>query len=360
MTTVAEIITQLHHLAPPHLRMENDPHGLLVGDAEAGVSSLVVCLDVSPAVAKYAADTGAQMIIAHHPLIYQPMKRVVASEPHPGSVVLSCIRAGIAVACAHTNWDVAQGGINDVLAGLIGLTDTEPVQVTYREPLVNLVVFVPVQWRERVWNAMAEAGAGRIPGSNYDRCAFWGTGTGTFRPMEGADPHEGRIGVSSYGTENRLETVMSASLVPAVLAAVRAEHGYEEVAHQIVPLTNTGTAHGLGRIGTLAETITGGELLARTKAALRFDAVRMVGDANKPVRTVAVGGGACAFLLPDALRLGADALITSDVRHHEFVDAEARGILLLDAGHAQTETPGIRRLSERLADALPGVAVHFV
>ena len=359
MPTVSEILTKLHEIAPPYLRMDGDPHGLLVGDANAQVSRLLVCLDVTPTVAAEAARRGAQMIIAHHPLIYNPAKSIVASEPHPGGVVLTCIRAGIAVACAHTNWDVAEGGINDVLAELLGLQNTSPVQITYREPLVNLIVFTPVERRERVWNAMAEAGAGWIPGSLYDRCAFFGTGTGTFRPMEGANPDTGTVGESWHGAENRIETLMPPALVPTVLAAARAALCYEEIAHQIVPLTNTGKERGLGRIGTLAKTITGGQLLARTQTALDFDAVRMVGDAAKPVRTVAVGGGACAFLLPDAIRLGADALITSDVRHHECIDAEARGILLLDAGHAQTETPGTRRLSERLAATLPGLAVDF-
>ena len=251
MPTVAQITAELDTIAPPHLRMDGDPHGLLVGDETANVTRIVVSLDVTQTVVDEAIRRGVSLIIAHHPLIYQPLKRVVTSDAHPGNVVISCFRAGIAVACAHTNWDIADGGINDVLAELIGLQNTRPVQITV-EP------------------------------------------------------------------------------------------------------------QGIGRVGDLAEPITGAELLARTKAVLQFDAVRMPGDGAKIVRRVAVGGGACAFLVKDALAHGADALITSDVRHHEYIDAEARGILLLDAGHAETETPGTRRLAERLADALPGVAVHFI
>jgi putative NIF3 family GTP cyclohydrolase 1 type 2 len=183
---------------------------------------------------------------------------------------------------------------------------------------------------------------------------------GTFRPLPGANPHDGQIGVVTRAEEYRIESITPASKVPAVLAAMRKAHPYEEVAYNVFPLSNTGKEYGLGRIGELPETITPAELLDRTKSALSFDAVRLVGPSDKPIRTVAVGGGACAFLVPDAIKGGADALITSDVRHHEYVDAESRGFVLVDAGHAQTETPGARELTNRLRDALPGVSVDFV
>ncbi len=350
----------LDALAPPYLCMENDPRGLLIGDPDATVSRLAVCLDVTPAVADEAVRRGANMIVAHHPLIYQPLKRIVADEPHPGGVVLSCIRAGVAVACAHTNWDVAEGGINDVLAGLLGLSNTRPAQVTYREALANITLYVPLANREAVRDAMADAGAGFLTGSLYDRCGFWGEGTGTFRPLLGAVPHIGTVGKPEFVTENRLETILPAHAVPAVLAAMRKAHPYQEIAYNVFPLTNTGKEHGLGRIGTLTEPLPAADFLAHVKAALGFDAVRMRGPIGRLVRTVAVGGGACAFLMPDAIRVGADALVTSDVRHHEYVDAESRGFLLLDAGHAQTETPGTRELAQRLQERLPGVVVDFL
>ncbi len=359
MPDVSEIMAALDAIAPQHLCVDGDPRGLLLGDPQAEVARLVVCLDVTPAVAEHARAVGARMIVSHHPLIYNPLKRILASEPHPGGVVLSCIKGDIAVACAHTNWDIADGGVNDVLAGLLGLQECRPVQTTYREPLVNITVYVPVEDSESVWNEMANAGAGHLPGLNYDRCGFWGEGMGTFRPLPGAKPYEGVVGVVSRVDEYRIESITPTQKVPAVLAAMRKAHPYEEVAYNVFPLSNTGREWGLGRIGTLPAAITPAELIERTKSALHFDAVRLVGPADKPIRTVAVGGGACAFLVPDAIRLGADALITSDVRHHEYVDAAARGFVLVDAGHAETETPGARELAERLRTALPAVAVHF-
>lgn len=359
MTTVSEVMASLDAIAPQHLCMEGDPRGLLIGDPNATVSRLLVCLDVTPAIAEQARIAGAQMIVSHHPLIYNPLKRILTSEPHPGGVVLSCIKSDIAVACAHTNWDIAEGGVNDVLANLLRLQNIRPVQTTYSEPLVNITVYVPVEDSETVWNEMANAGAGHLTGLNYDRCGFWLEGMGTFRPLPGAQSHEGQVGVVARVDEDRLESITPAHKVPAVLAAMRKAHPYEEVAYNVFPLTNTGKEFGLGRIGELPEPLTPAELLERTKSALSFDAVRLVGPVDKPIRRVAVGGGACAFLVPDAMKQGADALITSDVRHHEYVDAESRGFVLVDAGHAQTETPGARELANRLRTALPGITVDF-
>ncbi|MBC7805724.1 MAG: Nif3-like dinuclear metal center hexameric protein [Akkermansiaceae bacterium] len=360
MATVSEVMASLDAIAPQHLCMEGDPRGLLVGDPQAEVARLVVCLDVTPAVAEHARAVGARMIVSHHPLIYNPLKRILASEPHPGGVVLSCIKSDIAVACAHTNWDIAEGGVNDVLAGLLGLRNVRPVQTTYREPLLNVTVYVPAEDSEAVWNEMANAGAGHLTGLNYDRCGFWSEGMGTFRPLPGAEPYKGQVGTVARVDEYRIESITPAQKVPAVLAAMRKIHPYEEVAYNVFPLSNTGKEFGLGRVGELPEMLLPAQLRDRIQSALDFDAVRLVGPADKPIRTVAVGGGACAFLMPDAMKQGADALITSDIRHHEYMDAESRGFVLVDAGHAQTETPGARELASRLRAALPDISVDFV
>lgn len=132
-TTVREALAALDTIAPPHLALGNDPRGLLVGDPKATLTGIVACLDVTHRAVEAARKYGANLIIAHHPLIYQPARTLRADEPHPGSVVLACARHGIAVACAHTNWDVAQGGINDVLTELIGLTESRVLRLTAPE-----------------------------------------------------------------------------------------------------------------------------------------------------------------------------------------------------------------------------------
>ena len=196
--TVRDALLALDTIAPPHLALGDDPRGLLVGDPNAALrGGITVALDVTAAVVEAARQQNAGLIVAHHPLIYTPLRRLCADDAHPGAVVLACAAAGIAVACAHTNWDVAPGGINDVLANLLTLSDVRPLQITYRESLVNLCVFVPTEYREKVFAAMTDAGAGAI--GHYDRCGFWTTGTGTFRPLPGANPFLGEGGKPRNG-----------------------------------------------------------------------------------------------------------------------------------------------------------------
>jgi dinuclear metal center YbgI/SA1388 family protein len=357
---VSDIVAALDQIAPPYLALDGDPRGLLVGDPTATVDSVVVALDVTPEVAREASARGAQMIIAHHPLIYHPLRKLLASEPHPGGVVLHCAQHGIAVACAHTNWDVAGGGVNDVLAQLAGITGVvKPLRITYREALVKVVVFVPIEDRNSVLDAMATAGAGAI--GSYDRCGFWTEGIGTFRPLDGATPYIGTVGLPETVAEMRLEMIVPESKSRAVVAAMKEAHPYEEVAYDVYPLTNSAAEYGLGRIGDLLEPVSADAFLQLLKTALDFPEIRMVGPKDRPIKTVAVGGGACAELMPDAIAQGADVLVTSDIRHHEFVDAAARGFLLIDAGHAATETPGARELARRLQEALsPNAGVTFL
>jgi dinuclear metal center YbgI/SA1388 family protein len=247
---VSEVMAALDTIAPPHLALDGDPRGLLIGDPAATVDSVLVALDVTPSIARQASETGAQMIIAHHPLIYHPLKRLVATEPHPSGVALHCARHGIALACAHTNWDVAPGGVNDILARLAGIEDeAKSLRITYREPLVKVVVFVPVASREAVMEAMATAGAGAL--GHYDRCAFWTDGVGTFRPLSGASPYVGAIGHAGTVSESRLEMMVSAAKSADVVAAMKAAHPYEEVAYDVYPIANTASEYGLGRIGEL-------------------------------------------------------------------------------------------------------------
>jgi dinuclear metal center YbgI/SA1388 family protein len=352
--TVADVLTVLEEIAPAHLALERDPTGLLVGDPGATVTRLVAALDVTEHVVEQAKAVGAQMIIAHHPLIYHPLRTLRLDGGFPQPVVIACLRAGIAVACAHTCWDIAEGGVNDVLAGLLGLQNVRPLRITYREPLVKIVVFVPVAYRVAVLNAMASFGAGAI--GDYDRCAFWTPGTGTFRAQPGADPFIGNVGVPEYVSEERLEMIAPEKRFRRIIAAMKATHPYEEVAYEVYPLKNTGREYGLGRIGTLVEPLPGTMFIQQVGAALNM-AVRFMTVAAD-VYTVAVCGGAGAELMPDAIAAGADALVTSDVRHHEFIDAVEKNFCLMDAGHAATETPGARELGNRLT-AATGLPVMF-
>ena len=122
MTTVGDILNFVETLAPPTLKMDWDNVGLLCGSRSTPVSKVLVALDPFPHVCNEAARWGAELIVTHHPLIFQPAK-AVTDETSIGRALLQLCSAGISAINAHTNLDCAQGGVNDVLAEMLGLSD---------------------------------------------------------------------------------------------------------------------------------------------------------------------------------------------------------------------------------------------
>ncbi len=178
--TVATVVEALHTIAPPELAEAWDNVGLLVGDPEAPCQRVLVTLDADAALLRRAARANAQLIISHHPPIFSPLRRVAADEA-VGRLVIQAIRSGVALAAAHTNYDLADGGVNDVLADLLGLQAVEPLARTDRSPLAKLVIFTPETDLEPVTRALTDAGAGVI--GQYRECTFRTPGTGTFRGL---------------------------------------------------------------------------------------------------------------------------------------------------------------------------------
>jgi dinuclear metal center YbgI/SA1388 family protein len=361
---VGDCVRVLERAYAPGWAADWDAVGLTVGAPDAPVTRVHVAVDPTLEVAQEAVAAGAQLLVTHHPLLLRGVHEV-AETSASGRVVAALVRGGCALFTAHTNADVARPGVSDALADAIGLqaagrlaVDPLPEHQQPGEDLDKLAVFVPLADRVRLLEVLAAAGAGAI--GDYDRCGFWTAGTGTFRPLPGANPFVGQVGQPETVAEERLEMIAPEAFWLAVVAAMKAAHPYEVVAYDVYPLKNAAAEYGIGRVGALPEPMATDAFLAHVKEALDYPEVRIAGPRDREVRAVAVCGGAGAGLMPDALSAGADALVTADVRHHEFVDAEARGFLLLDAGHAATETPGARELASRLAALLPAVGFDFV
>ncbi|MDI6829137.1 MAG: Nif3-like dinuclear metal center hexameric protein, partial [Armatimonadota bacterium] len=280
-----DIIPILEDIAPPERMLPDDRIGLMVGDPGQDVRSIVVTVDVTLALLK---SRPADLIIAHHPLIYKPLY-TVRLDQYPQKLVYALVNAGVSLYVMHTNYDCADGGINDVLADRLGIEDPKILKVTGGEKLFKLAVFVPNEAVDNVLNAVCEAGAGWI--GNYSHCTFRSPGTGTFKPLEGATPYVGRVGELEQTAEFKLETIVPEHLLHDVLHAMLAAHPYEEVAYDVYPLWNKGTEWGLGRYGKLREPTTFGEFCALVRDVLDNEAVRTSGDPGAPVETVAVLGG---------------------------------------------------------------------
>lgn len=318
-----------------------DATGLQVGDPGDPVSAVLVCLDVTDATLDEAAAAGADLVIAHHPLLFRPLVRLTPATAS-GHLALRAARSGIAVLAAHTNLDVALPGTSDPVAEVLGLRSVRPLQPQPVAEQVKLVTFVPQAATAALLAALAAAGAGVI--GAYDSCSFRVAGTGTFRPGPLADPAVGERQVLSEVAEDRVEMVVDRAGLAAAVAALVAAHPYEEVAWDAYPLLAAPArerAKGTGLVGDLEQPRALGAVAADLHAGLPAPTLRLAGDAQAPVRRVAVCGGAGESLIGAALAAGADVFVTGDLRHHVALDARTLGLALIDAGHHATEAAAL-------------------
>jgi len=325
-----EIITLFEKWSPKRFAMDGDPVGLHIGQLNRTVENVLVTLDVNEEVIDEAIRKGVKLIIAHHPLIFRPLKSLLTDTPQ-GSMIEKCIKNEIAVYAAHTNLDVAPGGVNDMLAEKLGLVDTEIVELTYSEPLYKLIVFSPVSHADEIRQALEKAGAGAI--GDYLGCSFSSSGIGRFTPVEGAIPFIGEVGKGEEVEEQRIEVVLPGPIRSKVLKAMLGAHPYEEPAYDLFALDQQANEYGLGRIGKLLEKTTLAQFAEVVKTAFDVPALRFVGDPNKEIRKVAVLGGDGNKYIGAAKRAGADVLVTGDLYYHVAHDAQAIGLAVIDPGH---------------------------
>jgi dinuclear metal center YbgI/SA1388 family protein len=346
VTQLAQVVEALEQLYPSSLAEPWDAVGLVCGDPAAAVHKVLFAVDPVEVVAQEAVDLGCQLLVTHHPLYLGGTTSVAADDPK-GRVVHRLISSGCGLLVAHTNADRAEGGVNDALAGVFQLRDCAPL-VPATEEVDRLVAFVPPAHADQVRDAVFAAGAGAI--GSYDRCSWSTAGTGQFRPLPGAQPAVGEVGATEQVEEVRLETVVPRQLRAQVLAALRAAHPYETPAFDVIELAALPSRAGLGRVGDLPEPMTLAALTDRVAEVLPPTAwgVRSAGDPQAQVRRLAVCGGAGDDLMGAARAAGADAFLTSDLRHHRSSERPA-GLALLDAAHWATEWPWLAVAAEALA-----------
>ncbi len=324
------VIQLFEQFAPKKYAVPDDKIGLQLGTLNKEVRKVLVALDVTEEVADEAIRGQADLIIAHHAIIYRPLANIVTDTP-AGRLVEKLIKHDIAVYIAHTNLDVADGGMNDMMAEALGLQQLSNLEDIHTEKLFKLVVFVPKEHHEKVRQALFHAGAGWI--GRYSHCSFNIEGTGTFMPREGTDPYIGRQDRLETVGEIRIETIVPQGAVRQAVQAMLKSHPYEEVAYDLYPLELKGKTSGLGRVGKLPAPVRLGELAQHVKTAFDVPMVRLVGDPDRQVQKIAVLGGSGSRYVRHALFAGADVLITGDIDYHTAHDALAAGLAIIDPGH---------------------------
>ena len=304
----------------------------------------MVALDPGSQAVDAALESSCQLLLTHHPLIFKPLKKISTND-ETGRLIHRAISGGLSIISAHTNYDSAGSGVNDLLAAALGVTGCKPLRIVLRGELLKLVVFVPLSHQQELMKSLLPFSS--MPG-NYADCSFRVSGQGTFRPLAGAAPYIGSVGAFESVEESRFEILVRKSELQPAVKALRKAHPYEEPAFDIIPLLNEGESEGIGRVGTVGNPIRLKDFAATVKERLGLTSLRVVGDTEQLISRVALCGGSGSSLLHDAVREGADLFLTGDIKYHEAREAQALGIALLDAGHFATELLMIRGLSGQL------------
>ncbi|MBM7584705.1 dinuclear metal center YbgI/SA1388 family protein [Bacillus pakistanensis] len=325
-----EMIQLFEEFSPKYLAEEGDKIGLQIGRLNKRIDNVMVTLDVLEEVVDEAIEKNVNLIIAHHPPLFRSLKSI-HTDKGQGRMIEKLIKHDIAVYAAHTNLDVAEGGVNDLLADALELQNTEVLIPTYTESLKKLVVFVPRTHENEVRKALGDAGAGFI--GNYSHCSFTTEGTGRFLPQEGTKPFIGEQGKIEEVEEVRIETIYEQRMEKKVLSKLFKSHPYEEVAYDIYPINNPGKIKGLGRIGKLSKEMTLVDFANYLKEKLTVETVRVVGNMNDTIKRVAVLGGDGNKFISKAKYSGADVFVTGDLYYHTAHDAMMMDLNVIDAGH---------------------------
>ena len=346
------ITNQLEKLAPLAYAEDFDNVGLLVGNANSEITKIMVTLDTTEEVVKEAIEKGVDLIVSFHPIIFSGMKKITGKN-YVERVVQLAIKNDINIYAAHTALDNSQFGVNYQICKRLNLNHTK-ILIPQKNTLKHLVTYVPVESAEKVRNALFEAGAGFI--GDYDNCSFNLEGTGTFRPLENANPYKGEIGKTEFSKEVRISIVFNKHLENQIFQALKDSHPYEEIAYELFQLENTNQNIGMGMVGELENEMNESEFLNFLKEKMEAKLIRHSKLLNKKIKKVAVLGGSGSFAIADAKRSGADVFVTADLKYHDFFRAENQ-ILLADIGHYESEQFTKNLLTAYLSEKFPNFAV---
>jgi len=352
---IKDIISILENEAPLRLQESYDNSGLQWGNPDNTVQKVMICLDFTNDALMEAVEKQVQMVISHHPALFRPLKSINTGSGK-GAMLAECIRNNISLYSLHTNFDVADNGLNEYLAKTLGLNDISGLKTYMQDGLYKLVVFVPEDSLEKVQRAIFAAGAGWI--GNYSDCSFYTAGTGTFRPLEGTNPYIGHTGVFENVKEYRLEIIVPQNRLKDVVRNMLEVHPYEEVAYDIYRVEQAGHEYTLGRVGTLEKKLSADEFVSLVKEKLNVSSVRTAGKAQDAgIQKVAVFCGSFDGDVRALKEKKVDALVTGDVKYHTAQDLEEAGIFTVDAGHYHTEKLFVMAISDILKNRLKDVII---
>ena len=349
---IAEIIAHLETIAPLVYQEDYDNAGLLTGSSNWECTGALTTLDATEAVVQEAIAKKCNLIVAHHPIVFRGLKKINGKN-YVEKTVIAAIKNDIAIYAIHTNFDNVLHGVNGKMADQLGLIN-RAILLPKASTLKKLFTFVPPTHLDLVRDALFNAGAGFI--GNYSEASFTVEGTGSYKAGEGTNPFVGGVGQRHDEKEVKIEVIFPAYLHQQILQALIKIHPYDEVAYDIIELANSHQGIGSGLIGELPEQMEEEAFLVKLKHSFKLPVVRHTPLTGFPVKRIALCGGAGSFLISSALAAEANFYITSDVKYHEFFDANGR-LVIADIGHFESEQFTIDLLHEILLEKFPTFAV---
>jgi len=345
-----EVIKFIEDWAPVEIAWERDNVGLQVGNTERKLKNIMLSLDLTQQVIDQAIKENCNLIITHHPVLFNRINKIDTTGNRISRLIESAIKNNINLYSAHTNLDFTKDGVSYQLAKKLKLKNIRFLR-HLSENQVKLVVFVPESHIEIVANAIHNSGGGII--GEYSNCSYRTKGSGTFRGSVSSNPATGSKGKTETFEEIKLEVLVDTWKLNHVIYRMKEVHPYEEVAYDIIVLKNDNVNYGLGAIGELNNEMKPKDFLNHISDSLKIRSFRFTNGKNKKINKVAVCGGSGSELLNEAITKGADAFITADLKYHTFQDAEGK-ILLADAGHNETELPVLDEIKRKLDGFLNG------
>ena len=338
-----EIIDFLEELAPPSLQESYDNSGLIVGNGNEEINKAIICLDAIETIVDEAIEKGAQLIIAHHPIVFSGLKKLNGKN-YVERTIIKAIQNNIAIYAIHTNLDNVEHGVNQKISDKIGLTNTK-ILAPKSNILTKLQTFAPKENAAQVLEALFAAGAGKI--GHYSETSFSYNGIGTFKGDETTNAYIGKPGIRESVEETKIEVLLENHLQNKVLQALIKAHPYEEVAYDLIPINNVHQNIGSGMIGELEKPMKTTVFLKLLQEVFQVKSIKHTALIKHEIKTVALCGGSGSFLLNKAKSQKADIFITSDFKYHEFFDADNQ-IIIADIGHYETEQYTSELLIENL------------
>lgn len=345
------IISYLEELAPPVYQESYDNAGLICGNNNMIITKALICLDSTEEIIDEAIKKGANLVIAHHPIVFSGLKSFTGKN-YVERTIIKAIKNDIAIYAIHTNLDNMQQGVNSKICELLDIKNPE-ILLTKNNTLKKLVYFTPQKEAEKVKNALFEIGLGKI--GNYSEASFDSQGIGTFNGNENSKPQIGEKHIRESVKEIRTELILPMHLEYKAIATLQEVHPYEEVAYEIYGISNKNQDIGSGMIGELEEGVLIESFLENLKRTFQVGCIKHTKLINKKIKKIALCGGSGSFLLKAAIAKKADIFITGDFKYHEFFDAE-ENIIIADIGHYESEQFTKELLYDKLTEKFPTFA----